>query len=61
MEENMDWQKPKLIVLVRARPEEAILQVCKKNGAPHGGPHGVLQLCANSGSICFYCHEQISS
>jgi hypothetical protein len=26
------WEKPKLVVLVRGRPEEAVLQVCKYNG-----------------------------
>lgn len=30
------WKKPKLIVLVRSKPEEAILQGCKARGM--GGP-----------------------
>ena len=25
------WKKPKLVVLFRGRPEEAVLQVCKSN------------------------------
>jgi len=27
--EKKHWEKPKLIVLFRGRPEEAVLQVCK--------------------------------
>lgn len=29
------WQKPELIVLVRSKPEEAILTVCKGNMVPN--------------------------
>jgi hypothetical protein len=32
------WKKPKLIVLVRGRPEEAVLQACKSDSV--GGPGG---------------------
>ena len=28
------WQKPKLVVLVRGRPEEFVLAACKTGGAP---------------------------
>jgi hypothetical protein len=28
------WQKPKLVVLVRGRPEEFVLAACKTAGAP---------------------------
>ena len=27
------WKKPKLVVLFRGRPEEAVLQVCKSDTA----------------------------
>ena len=27
-----NWEKPKLIVLVRSQPQEAILQLCKGDG-----------------------------
>ncbi len=30
------WQKPQLIVLVRSKPEEAVLAFCK--GGTHTGP-----------------------
>lgn len=26
-----EWQKPELVVLVRTKPEEAVLDVCKRN------------------------------
>jgi hypothetical protein len=29
--EKKPWEKPKLIVLFKGRPEEAVLQVCKSN------------------------------
>ena len=29
---NEVWQKPKLIILYRGRPEESILAVCKNEG-----------------------------
>jgi hypothetical protein len=29
--EKKHWEKPKLIVLFRGRPEEAVLQVCKSD------------------------------
>jgi hypothetical protein len=31
------WTKPKLIVLFKGKPEEAVLQVCKTSG--RGGPN----------------------
>jgi hypothetical protein len=46
--EKKTWQKPKLTVLVRSRPEEAVLTVCKTD---HGG---------GSGRISQGCHEKIS-
>jgi hypothetical protein len=33
------WQKPELTVLVRSRPEEAILQTCRTPGTPTGYGH----------------------
>jgi hypothetical protein len=26
------WEKPKLVVLVRGKPEEAVLELCKTSG-----------------------------
>jgi hypothetical protein len=33
------WEKPELVVLVKARPEECVLDVCKYPQIPHSGPH----------------------
>ncbi len=30
------WSKPELIVLVRNKPEEAVLSTCKLGGSPDG-------------------------
>lgn len=37
------WEKPKLVVLVRGRPEESVLQVCKYQLIM--GPQGVNNDC----------------
>ncbi len=34
--EKRPWQKPELIVLVRNKPEEAVLEACKNNWTPAG-------------------------
>ncbi len=41
------WEKPKLIVLVRSRPEENILQTCKWTEYPPqiGGPGNYATVC----------------
>jgi hypothetical protein len=31
------WTKPKLVVLVKGRPEEAVLQLCKRQGVTGQG------------------------
>jgi len=39
METNMSaWSKPELTVLVRSRPEEAVLTACKLPGGGTAGP-----------------------
>jgi hypothetical protein len=32
------WEKPQLVILVRSRPEEAILQTCKNSNTAGGDP-----------------------
>ena len=34
-----DWEKPQLVILGRARPEESVLKHCKQKTQGHG-PHG---------------------
>lgn len=46
-----DWQKPELIVLVRSKPEEAVLGTCKGTIATTApGPNG--RLCASAPNNC---------
>ena len=45
-QEKKAWQKPELIVLVRSRPEEMVLEVCKvQSGWVGGGPGDDNSLC----------------
>lgn len=46
------WEKPELIVLVRSRPEEAVLVACKSGGML--GPDDVdpLKNCKYRGANC---------
>ncbi len=50
--DKKQWQKPELIVLVRSKPEEAVLQACKgySNSGVTGGPDA-----ANLGCILPGC------
>lgn len=47
------WQKPKLIVLVRGKSEELILQFCKTTGG--GGPLSDLADCISDELYCGDC------
>jgi len=53
------WSRPELIVLVRSRPEEAVLAVCKINGWRYEISSNVdWNLCQVGGAIvppCFDC------
>lgn len=33
---NKEWQKPELVVLVRSKPEEAVLAACKEDTSSSG-------------------------
>jgi hypothetical protein len=37
------WQKPKLIILERGRPEESVLQACKTSAV--AGPNTIKNIC----------------
>jgi len=53
--EKKTWEKPELIVLVRGKSEEAVLNACKYRSNP--GP--ALQNCKNNAS--HNCSEYASS
>jgi hypothetical protein len=47
-----NWQKPKLIVLVKSKPEEAVLQNCKVGPGGMGSMpvHVCASACSTQGS-----------
>ena len=55
-----EWQKPELIVLVRSKPEEAVLAACKAWGGPWGAdPQDVQEGCSTS--ACVWCTAKLMS
>lgn len=55
------WKKPELIVLVRSRPEESVLAICKTGGEtipPHEA--AVLQGCSYTEG-CAHCERSQDS
>jgi len=54
------WQKPKLVVLVRGRPEEFVLGPCKDVGVP-GGPQVEETDCIQNLVNCDMCSEVAGS
>jgi len=44
-ENKKEWITPELIVLVRSKPEEAVLAVCKLEGDFRNGPRGWVVMC----------------
>lgn len=51
MEKNKKtWTEPKLTALVRRKPEEGILQICKGGG--QNGPNATGSSCTAQGSNC---------
>ncbi len=54
-ENKKEWSEPELIVLVRSKPEEAVLEACKTGTAISG--NSVLATgCGNpGGSFCGQC------
>jgi hypothetical protein len=57
------WRMPELVVLVRGKPEEAVLGGCKL--WPHTGPvhgyEGCYQTPGSSGLCIYYCDEPVVS
>ncbi len=50
-ESKKTWETPKLIVLVRGRPEELVLKGCKHPATP-SGPGGIAEFCKPNNQIC---------
>ena len=57
------WEKPELVVLVRARPEESVLVPCKKPGIPLQGPEfGVDKDCKiGTEPPCVTCSQEANT
>ncbi len=53
MIEKKEWKKPALLVLVRGRPEEAILDAC--NTESGGGPMDIWDVCGWKATESCYC------
>ena len=56
-ENKKEWSEPELIVLVRSKPEEAVLSGCKGSGSPGSSDiqnTGCQTECSEEGK----CHEQ---
>lgn len=54
------WQSPRLIILARGKPEEAILVSCKADHVQSGFPSITLYGCDSTGA-CLYCVESVNS
>jgi hypothetical protein len=57
--EKKEWTKPELIVLVRNKPEEAVLGACKNDFGE--GPGVVYYLCYTLVSGCGTCDSSAGS
>jgi hypothetical protein len=55
------WQKPAVMVLVRNRPEEAVMSVCKELAAPGGSYNDTAGGCQYTAPTCMECSFQLSS
>jgi hypothetical protein len=55
---HKQWDKPQLIVLVRSKPEEAVLTACKPVGAT--GPNTNYSNCVNY-DCTYVCEAEVGS
>jgi hypothetical protein len=56
------WEKPKLLVLVRGKPEESVLDLCKhpefiKGTGPNSGHQECTWATTDSATYCQKCHD----
>lgn len=63
LKKKKKWEKPQLIVLVRNRPEEAVLLACKGGGQQSAVAKTSKNLCFNQskGSCPTFCNENFPS
>jgi hypothetical protein len=55
------WEKPKLLILTRGRPEESVLGVCKGTGLDNVAPSLSNASCRRWLVFCYVCDSQASS
>ncbi len=56
-----DWHKPELVVLVRGRPEEAVLQMCKAEPTPSHSSNPIwndFKGCATPEGCSYNCQDR---
>lgn len=55
------WEKPELLILVRGRPEDAVLLNCKGNGLPANDPTLNAGGCFQTAICAATCDTQVPS
>jgi hypothetical protein len=60
LQAKKEWKTPELIVLVRSKPEEAVLTACKI-GATYATINSVLAACQKTGSCSNPCSDTSGS
>jgi hypothetical protein len=62
MSEKKKWHKPELVVLVRNKPEEAVLGGCKLVVGAAGGPENGANGCwISTPGVCSICVDHIDT
>ena len=58
LQAKKEWQIPELIILVRSKPEEAVLVLnCKEPGEKLRGSVVYQSRCNRTGSLCCECYD----
>lgn len=58
--EKKPWEKPRLMVLTRNRPDESVLTTCK-GGNLFTGPDSGENSCTVLLGNCFFCNNRVDS
>lgn len=59
--QGKQWQRPELTVLVRSKPEEAVLATCKNTGTGGTGPGAANVYCQTTTRACGTCNAYNAS